>query len=1253
VQFGDTLRLGSTDLVFTGIDTRMVERYARDDMPVNGVASGHIALAGTPSQLRLDGWAEFEERSGGKSRVVAEGEIGTGDGAFRARALRLRFEPVRMTLARSVRPDLPLTGTVTGVATLTGSTRSRFDLTADLVHLAPSSGRSQVFANGGLDVRDGIAARDLRLRFAPLQVAALRPFAPELPVGGTLIGRATLNGSPASRLSATLDVVHYDETGNSRVIGGGSYIAATAPRFDVAVRMPVLSLATVGQFAPAAGLHGSAAGSLSARGTAANLAFDLGLDVSDGGEVDARGRIARQRGVLQYDVQALLNQFNAAAASTRAPATGLTGTAVVRGAGTEPATMNATIAADFVDLRWDSARVDTSHIRATLAQGLAQVERGHLRIGSATADVEGSFGLVAARTGELRYRLTVDSLGYFAPYFPSDTVLVPARPVLQARRAARARADSARLATETEVQRLATGYPLPPALEVDTIVGLRRDSVAGRLYAEGTLSGNIDHFDARGTAEAEHVVAAGTQIGSGRATFSLTGFGSPDATLRFDAGVDSLRAAGFAFDSASARAEYVGVRDRGRGSAELALFQDPDRDYRLGSEFLLELDRREITFNELVLRFDTAQWTAPRPGTITWAGEGVTVDTIELHGEGGGRIFVDGRLPTEGAADLHVQVERLPIGQVAALLQDTLMATGLFQLDTRLRGTPEAPRFEGTTSLLSVTYGGRPIADLSATFEYADAELAARAEMTQENTHLLDAEAQLPINLAFRGVQGSRLLDRPLVIDARADSLPLEALPSFTTAVEDVRGRVRGDVAVRGTFEAPELSGGVNLDLASLRVVEPGLQLQDIVGTATFTGDVLLVDSLVAWSGGGPIRVTGGLDLTTLTQPAFDLAVNARNALVLNNNRGRLRADADLTIEGPLDATRIAGDVQLDEGVIYVPDAPKKRITNLDDPRLVAMIDTAALPEGVLPRQSQLLQNLRFDLGVSVARNTWVRSADGNVEVYTPDDAGPVRVTSSQGLGGVNLDGVINADRGEYRFSGRVFDLTTGSVTFLPGQTIDPLLQLSAQYEVPRRGREALVIQVHLTGPLSAPRVTLESTAQPPLSQSEIISYLAFGRSASTVLDVGDSGLSGGDSNGGIGALAQQQLSALAVGAVTEDAIASLERRGSRAGLDMFRIHPAELPEEAAFSGYFENFLRGTEVVAGKYLGTHLFLAAQGRTTTETWPGLRVEYETERGFSWVTSWEPRFLPSEPSLEADQSASSTRAFGTFFFWSRRF
>lgn len=1206
VTVGDSLRFGPTDLRFAGVDTRLAKRFAPDvEMPLDGTAAGRLALTGSPDALEVDGRVAFTERDGATSRVFADGQIGTEDG-FRARDLTLRFDPVRVALARGFAPDLPVGGTLTGSATLTGSTGSGFDVDADLVHRDPQTGRSRLLADGRVELGDTPRARNLTLRFDPVQVELARAFAPDLPVEGTISGRATVNGSADTRIAADLDLTHRGEAGVSRLVGDAHVAFGEPQRFDVDLRAPVLALATVGRFAPAAGLRGTGSGTLRARGTLADLALDLNLAVEGGGAVNARGTLDLQSPQQRYDFQARLADFDVGALSTRAPQTALTGTVAAEGRGTDPATLRATLRADLADARVDSVGVDAVRVLVRVAHGLARVERGTVRLASASAEVDGSFGLVAGRNGTLRYRVAVDSLGDFAALLPSDTAV----------------------------------------MEVGGSVAA--DSLAGSVRAEGTLAGNLDRFDARGTAALSDVVFGGNALQSGRAEYTLLGGGTPEASLALDAGIDSVRAGGLALDSVSARVRH---REGPRGgTADLAVYQDSDHDARLRADYRLAPEGNEVRLSDVLLRLDTTRWTSPRPGVVRWGEPGVEVQELELRNDAGGRIYADGTLPSGGAGNLELAVERLQIGDIAALLQDSAQATGLLSLRANITGTQAAPRIRAQTRLVDATYGGTALPALRADFAYADTELRADAELLQDGRSVVATDARLPVNLAFSGVEGERLLDRPLVADVRVDSLALETLPQLSEAVSDLRGRLDGILAVRGTPREPEVSGAFDLDRGSVRLPEQGLRLAEMEGAVRIVGDAVIIDSLTTLSDGGPIRLVGTLDIATPTEPGFDLALAARDARVLDNEQGRIRADADLVVTGPFDAVRVTGDLRLREGDIYVPETDP-RLIELEDPAVLALIDSAGLdPEGVLAR-NPLLENLRVDVGVRIARNTWVRTAEADVEIYTPEETGPLTLGLDRGEQAFTLEGVVHTDRGEYEFSGRRFELTSGAVTFVGGEPINPLLQITAEHQVPQQGREALAIQINIGGTLEEPSVTLSSNAQPPLSQSDLIAYLAFGESSSSLLTQGGSGLDEGSGDGGgLGAIATQKLTAVALGALVNDAAEDLERGGARLGLDVVRVSPAALPSELQFDGAI-NLARATELEVGSYLTPRWFVAGQGRATA--YPGVRVEYRTPAGFRWVTTWEPRYLPSEPSFADPEDPRTPHILGTFLLWEWRY
>ena len=158
------------------------------------------------------------------------------------------------------------------------------------------------------------------------------------------------------------------------------------------------------------------------------------------------------------------------------------------------------------------------------------------------------------------------------------------------------------------------------------------------------------------------------------------------------------------------------------------------------------------------------------------------------------------------------------------------------------------------------------------------------------------------------------------------------------------------------------------------------------------------------------------------------------------------------------------------------------------------------------------------------------------------------------------------------------------------------------------RNRNAFNIRVLIGGSLRMPKLTLESDAQPPIAQSDLLSYLAFGQSSSSLLQLEGSGLTGATATGnliGVGAeLATKRMIAVAMG-VMVDEIEGDATRGL--GADVFNITPADLPTELGSVG---TFIQGTRVDIGKYFSPYFFTALQ----LQQYPGIRAQYRTPNGW---------------------------------------
>jgi hypothetical protein len=368
-------------------------------------------------------------------------------------------------------------------------------------------------------------------------------------------------------------------------------------------------------------------------------------------------------------------------------------------------------------------------------------------------------------------------------------------------------------------------------------------------------------------------------------------------------------------------------------------------------------------------------------------------------------------------------------------------------------------------------------------------------------------------------------------------------------------------------------------------------------------------------------------------------------------------------LTGPFRDPYASGQVTVLHGVLYVPSGGQKRLVSAGDPAIFAVLDTSVMSDReLLPPRSALLSNLRADIDVDINRSTWVRSRDYNIEVFTE---APLHISRAREQ--FVLTGIVQTDRGEYEFMSKRFEVRRGAATFIGGPEINPTVQLVAEYEVRIPARPALNIRVLVGGTLQRPRVTLESDAQPPIAQTDLLSFLAFGTESQSLLAIAGSALTaGGSASGaqtlsGVGNIAARRLAAVALGAAIDEAEGEA---GRDLGVDVINIRPADIPEFNANSDWAE-FVLATELEAGKYINPNTFVAFEGSPSfiqrggaCKAPPGVRLEHRTSKGYRIETSFEPRFLLRPPTLaQTSESCSKqitgTGAFGLFVFREWRF
>jgi hypothetical protein len=193
VTLSDTIAIHDTNLRFSGVDTRTLEQLVPHlKSPRRGVLAGRATVNGGRNALAVNGDVTFDDSRAGRSRVIAVGEVGFPGRGVRARDLRVQLLPVQVDMARTWYPTLPISGVMTGAATVNGSTSTQLAVIGN-VDLRDRGTQSVV--DGRATIRQGKAQwLDVDVTARPVSLVEVGRFFPSVGLQGSATGPVRLNG---------------------------------------------------------------------------------------------------------------------------------------------------------------------------------------------------------------------------------------------------------------------------------------------------------------------------------------------------------------------------------------------------------------------------------------------------------------------------------------------------------------------------------------------------------------------------------------------------------------------------------------------------------------------------------------------------------------------------------------------------------------------------------------------------------------------------------------------------------------------------------------------------------------------------------------------------------------------------------------------------------------------------------------------------------------------------------------------------
>jgi translocation and assembly module TamB len=663
-------------------------------------------------------------------------------------------------------------------------------------------------------------------------------------------------------------------------------------------------------------------------------------------------------------------------------------------------------------------------------------------------------------------------------------------------------------------------------------------NAGGQLKAHARITGLPSALGVDAQAQGSTLVLDGLRIGRLDLEAHLPDIGRPSGRLALDARQAQLGP--LAFDTLALRADgteaahRLSLDARGRQlSVDLALRGSLRQDRWKGT-----LDTLDLTPQGL------PRWRLQAPATLDYDAGSLALSELCL-GAGDPLLCVQGRQDKGGNLAASYRLRALPL----ALL---LNAAGYAELPLRADGSLHG---EGT---LKRSAGGALSGQATLASDQGSITYVQQAQRPLLAWHGLTVDARLAPGHqqveAHAGLNGNGRLDGRLTIDGtsqalggelalRLDSLaPIELL---TSQLANVQGRLDGHFGFAGTLAQPAATGQAGVDDFAAELPALGLKLTDgaLVLRAP-DAQHLQLDGHVR-SGKGTLKVAGSYGLAAQAPTAITLTGQA--VTVADIPAAKVVFTPDLELVRDAQGVQVTGAVALDSADVNLDRLPGAGATKASPD--VVVVDERAQEQAAA--QMPIRANVKVDLGSHTHLKG--KGLDGRLTGTLTVVEQPGQATRGQGQIGVS---------GTYSAYGQDLHIAAGKLLFASTPIDNPGLDIRAVRKLNPNATidEGQEVGLLVSGTAQRPILTVFSN--PPMEQSDALSYLITGKPLSQV--------SGGEGNM-VGAAAQ------ALGSAAGDLLA--KSIGSKLGIDEIGVSSNEaLGGESAFT-------------VGKYLSPRLYLS--------------------------------------------------------------
>lgn len=511
------------------------------------------------------------------------------------------------------------------------------------------------------------------------------------------------------------------------------------------------------------------------------------------------------------------------------------------------------------------------------------------------------------------------------------------------------------------------------------------------------------------------------------------------------------------------------------------ILEDPQRSYEIKLKLIdLKSQEKDIKLEKVKLNLGNRTLENRDVIDVTASPERITIKSLNLY-YGSNFIVGDVNVNFNGAINAALDLKRISLADISQALGLKTQVRGVASGSVYFQGTPEQPNIKINLGTQGLGFMDFMSDNSSLNLSYSNKSLNLDFTVSEKAQEVLSAKGGASLDLNLKNVQ-ENIKDATFNLTLKSSGIDVSPLTKLNEEIREIHGKAILDLRASGSIKSPKVNGWVRLQNISLKTQSLRNEIRATTGLVEMEGERGVLRTLdILTDDGGRGTIQGDFNLRELS---YNLSGKI-NDFRVNLKQVTANMDGDVGIKGSNGRVDISGDIRVKRARIRIPEEPTKQVEDIE-----FVDERKEEPQQFVINEVKQTDYFRDDVGMNlnvfIPGNAWAKGKGANLEVM-----GRIGVMKKYGEP-VILTGDIDTIRGTYEFFGKLFRIERGKVSFRGTPEINPFLDVRALYKV-----SDVRIFVDVNGTVEKPAVRLSSA--PPMEQTDIFSYLAFGTSSDKI----------------------------------------------------------------------------------------------------------------------------------------------------------